>query len=63
MHNLIGKPAEGEDFFDRVRETRRIWDRLDTDNVLLLAPRRVGKTSLMLRLRDGAAERGSTRPT
>jgi hypothetical protein len=58
MHNLIGKPAEGEDFFDRVRETRRIWDRLDTDNVLLLAPRRVGKTSLMLRLREGAGAEG-----
>ncbi len=58
MHNLIGKPAEGEDFFDRVRETRRIWERLDTDNVLLLAPRRVGKTSLMFRLRDGAEQEG-----
>ena len=58
MHNLIGKPAEGEDFFDRERETRRLWERIDTDNVLLLAPRRVGKTSLMFRLRDGAEREG-----
>ena len=58
MHNLIGKPAKGEDFFDRERETRRLWDRLDTDNVLLLAPRRVGKTSLMYRLRDRAEPEG-----
>ncbi|MEO5731836.1 MAG: hypothetical protein ABI134_31150 [Byssovorax sp.] len=58
MHNLTGKPAEGDDFFDRERETRRLWERIDTDNVLLLAPRRVGKTSLMFRLRDGAEREG-----
>jgi hypothetical protein len=58
VSNAIGKPVQGEDFFDRVREVKYIWDRLDTDNVLLLAPRRVGKTSLMYRLRDGARKRG-----
>ena len=58
MHNLIGKPAEGEDFFDRERELRQVWDRLETDNVLLLAARRVGKTSLMYRLRDRAEPEG-----
>lgn len=58
MHNLTGKPAEGDDFFDRERETRRLWERIDTDNVLLLASRRVGKTSLMFRLRDGAEREG-----
>lgn len=54
MHNLTGKPAQGEDFYDRERETKQLWERLETDNVLLLAPRRVGKTSLMYRLRDRA---------
>lgn len=34
-----------------------MWSRLETDNVLLLAPRRVGKTSLMYRLLDEAKER------
>jgi uncharacterized protein len=58
LHNTVGRPVEGEDFFDRVGEIRKLWGRLETDNVLLLAPRRVGKTSLMLHLRDTAAEHG-----
>ena len=56
IKNRVGKPVTGDDFFDRVREQRSLWNRLDTDNVLLLAPRRVGKTSLMYRLRDTAEQ-------
>jgi uncharacterized protein len=54
ISNATGKPVEGEDFFDRDRETRRVWERIQADNMLLLAPRRVGKTSLMLSLREDA---------
>jgi hypothetical protein len=54
ISNATGKPVEGEDFFDREHEARRVWERVETDNVLLLAPRRVGKTSLMFSLRDDA---------
>ncbi|MFO0590856.1 MAG: hypothetical protein U0441_25150 [Polyangiaceae bacterium] len=55
--NVVGKPVRGGDFFNRSREINDMWSRLETDNILLLAPRRVGKTSLMYRLLDGAAER------
>lgn len=58
MRNIIGSPAKGENFFDRRREQARIWERLETDNLLLLAPRRVGKTSLLYRLADTAREHG-----
>lgn len=54
----VGSPVRGEDFFDREREQRRLWQHLATDHVLLLAPRRVGKTSLMLKLADDAAAKG-----
>jgi len=50
MRPVIGSPVEGEDFFDRDTERRRMWRRLDTDSLLLLAPRRIGKTSLMRKL-------------
>ena len=53
-NNVIGRPVVGGDFFDREKEQKRIWRRLENDNVLLLAPRRVGKTSLLHRLRDTA---------
>lgn len=51
MNNILGQPVEGPDFFDRESDTQRIWESLDEGNhVLLLAPRRVGKTSLAIRI-------------
>ncbi len=51
MRNIIGSPVEGDSFFDRPAETARLRRDLDTDGkVLLTAPRRVGKTSLVLRV-------------
>ena len=51
MRNIIGNPVEGDDFFDRPKildKLRRDLD--DLANVLLVSPRRVGKTSLVIRL-------------
>lgn len=51
MNNILGQPVEGIDFFDRETDTERIWSSLEEGNhVLLLAPRRVGKTSLAIRI-------------
>jgi uncharacterized protein len=52
MRNRTGQPVRGSDFFDREAELRELWHLLERDSVLLLAPRRVGKTSLLLRLHD-----------
>lgn len=46
----IGNPVEGEDFFDREKEQQRAWRKLESSHLLMLAPRRIGKTSLILRL-------------
>lgn len=57
IQNIVGPPVRGDDFFDRVDELQTLWQRLERQNVLLLAPRRVGKTSLLYRLlRDAAAK-------
>ncbi|MFT7578440.1 MAG: AAA+ ATPase superfamily predicted ATPase [Myxococcota bacterium] len=58
MENSVGRPVRGGNFFDREDEQRRIWRRLETDHILMLAPRRVGKTSLLLRLADDAGSHG-----
>ena len=58
MISPVGSPARGEQFFDRESEQRRFWRRLQHDNILLLAPRRVGKTSLMLKLQEHAPGHG-----
>jgi len=58
LSNIVGNTVQGEDFFDREHELDRVLERLETDNVLLLAPRRVGKTSLMYRVREKDKELG-----
>ncbi len=56
IESSVGRPVRGINFFDRVREQRLLWQHLGTSHVLLLAPRRVGKTSLLYRLMDTAAD-------
>lgn len=43
----VGSPAVGKDFIDRDDEIKIILDSLEKDNILLTAPRRYGKTSIM----------------
>src|SRR5579864_2157615 len=57
LTNQLGRPVRGEDFYDREEILADIWQLLeDGNNLLLLAPRRVGKTSLMDRLKDQASQ-------
>lgn len=46
----IGPPAEGDDFFDRTIERAQLWRVLPANHVVLSAPRRIGKTSLLKQL-------------
>lgn len=50
--NLVGTPARGSDFFDREEMIALLWKRLNSGNLLLAAPRRFGKTSVMYHLLD-----------
>jgi hypothetical protein len=58
VRNITGSVALGEDFFNRKSEIARFWRDLDSDNLLLLAPRRVGKTSLMRKMAEEAHGKG-----
>lgn len=55
MQIVTGNPVTGEDFFDREQLIANLWQTLEADSVLLAAPRRVGKSSIMLRLREAPA--------
>ena len=46
----VGSPATGDDFIDREKEICQILSALKKDSVLLIAPRRFGKTSIMRRM-------------
>lgn len=46
----VGSPATGDDFIDRERETAFILSVIEKDHVMLVAPRRFGKTSIMLNI-------------
>ncbi len=53
MKNIVGQVVQGNDFYPRPRELKRIHLGLESGSHLLLAaPRRVGKTSLLYKLHD-----------
>lgn len=46
MDNIAGSPVEGENFFGRENDVKHLSQILTNDDVLLLGPRRIGKTSI-----------------
>jgi len=53
----VGSPATGDDFIDRERETAFILSTIEKDHVMLVAPRRFGKTSIMLNIEKSLQSR------
>ena len=47
-----GQPVKGTDFFNREEIINEIWNSLERSSILLVAPRKFGKTSIMFKLRD-----------
>ena len=57
MRNITGQAVIGDDLYGREYEVTRLWEMLEQgEHILMLAPRRVGKTSLMLELRRSPRE-------
>jgi len=51
MRNVVGQVVRGDDFWDRKDEIEDIWDAVNSgSHLLLVAPRRVGKTSIMYQI-------------
>lgn len=46
MDNVAGSPVEGDDFYGREAELKHLSETLGKDDILLLGPRRIGKTSM-----------------
>jgi uncharacterized protein len=49
---IIGSPVRGDDFWFREDFVKTLWQSIEKHNVLLIAPRRIGKTSVMYRMLD-----------
>lgn len=54
----LGNLADGDDFYGRTRECREFWLQIADNHLILSGPRRLGKSSLINRLREQAGERG-----
>lgn len=53
MKNIVGQVVRGKDFWDRKSELAKIWQAIENGtHPLLVAPRRVGKTSIMFKILD-----------
>ena len=54
----LGTVATGRDFFDRRTECADLWRYLENDHVVASGPRRLGKSSIVNRLREEALQKG-----
>lgn len=53
MKIITGQAARGENFFKRPILTNKLWRKIDSESsIIISAPRRVGKTSLMRYIED-----------
>ena len=53
---VVGGVPRGDDYFDQESLLENVWTQLRRDSVLLVAPRRFGKTGMMFRLLDEPRE-------
>ena len=61
MQNITGNPVDGDDFFGRADELKQLQSSVEAGNhVLLVGPRRVGKSSLVAELARRLAADGWT---
>ena len=61
MQNITGNPVDGDDFFGRKDELCQLRSSVEAGNhVLLVGPRRVGKSSLVAELARQLAKAGWT---
>jgi hypothetical protein len=57
MKNIAGQPVRDSNFFDRPVLSRQFQQKIESgSSILISAPRRVGKTSLMLHIHDQGME-------
>jgi predicted AAA+ superfamily ATPase len=57
MKNIAGQPVRDNIFFDRPILSRQFQQKIESgSSILISAPRRVGKTSLMLHIHDHGME-------
>jgi ATP/maltotriose-dependent transcriptional regulator MalT len=62
VNTTIGHPARGDEYFDRPQLTDRLWEKIQSgSSILLAAPRRVGKSSVLFYLMDNP--KNNYRPT
>ncbi|ODS36457.1 hypothetical protein BEH94_01155 [Candidatus Altiarchaeales archaeon WOR_SM1_SCG] len=53
---VVGSPVRNDNLYGREEVIDLIWKKLEGSNILLAAPRRFGKTSIMFNLRDSPRE-------
>lgn len=54
----LGNIATGDDFYDRRTECSDLWRYLENDHIVAVGPRRLGKSSIVNRLREEAVVKG-----
>jgi len=55
MDNIVGPIAENDDFFPREAFINRLWNRLAKHSLILSAPRRSGKSSVLTEMKNNTS--------
>lgn len=57
MKNVVGQVVTGEKFFNRKEDIRKLWEKIKSgSSILLSAPRRTGKTSILYNIKDNPGD-------
>lgn len=57
VNTTIGHPARGAEYFERPQLTGKLWEKIKSGgSILLAAPRRVGKSTIMFYIEDNPAD-------
>lgn len=57
VNTTIGHPARGKEYYERPGLTEKLWEKIQSgSSILLTAPRRVGKSSILFYLMDNPRE-------
>ena len=53
---MLGNVASGKHFFNRTAELDNIWDKVEHNHIVMDGPRRLGKTSILYKLKEQSAQ-------
>ena len=56
MEIVVGNTVKGENLYGREPEIRQLWETVEKSSLLMMSPRRYGKTSMVHAMKDSSRQ-------